>query len=348
MLPKKSAPADFLIRTASAPVIDTRSPSEYASGHIPGAVSIPLFDDDERAAVGRLYKRSGRTEAVIEGLRLAGPRLTEKLRDGIRLAGTGQLLMYCWRGGMRSESMAWLFSQAGIPVTLLEGGYKAYRNYILGALSVKQKTLILGGLTGSGKTSILGVISQRGEQVADLEGIACHRGSAFGALGQSPQPTTEHFANLLFREWDRFDLSRTIWLEDESRNIGSVFLPEAFWKNMQESCVIALISDPGVRLPRLVREYCGFPPEQLRESVLKISKRLGGDRTREAVKAIERGDFMRAAEITLEYYDKAYLHSLHQRPGHLIHKIETRTDNPEENASIVVEYAREAGLLSAE
>ncbi|MBE0674815.1 MAG: tRNA 2-selenouridine(34) synthase MnmH, partial [Bacteroidales bacterium] len=290
-MPKKLTPSHFLKRLVSTPVVDTRSPAEYASGHIPGAVSIPLFDDDERAAVGRLYKKSGRTEAVLEGLRLAGPRLTKKLRDGISLAEEGRLLMYCWRGGMRSESMAWLFSQAGIHVTLLEGGYKAYRTYILEQLSVKQNTLILGGLTGSGKTSILGVMSERGEQVADLESIACHRGSAFGALGQNPQPTTEHFANLLYREWERFDSERPVWLEDESRNIGSVFLPEAFWKNMQESTVIALISEPGIRLPRLVREYCGFPPEQLRESVFKISKRLGGDRTREAVNAIESGDF---------------------------------------------------------
>jgi tRNA 2-selenouridine synthase len=346
MLSRKIAPSDFLQRAATAITVDTRSPAEYASGHIPGAVNIPLFDNDERAVVGRLYKKSGREEAVLEGLRISGPQLAEKLLTGINFARGGRLLLYCWRGGMRSESMAWLFSLAGIQLSLLDGGYKAYRGYIMEELSAKRNTLILGGLTGSGKTSILRVLSERGEQMADLEGIACHRGSAFGALGQNPQPTTEHFANLLFQEWTGFDISRTIWLEDESRNIGTVFLPELFWRNMQESVVIALISDPAVRLPRLVREYSGFPTEQLMESVMKISKRLGGTRTNDAAMAIENGDFAKAAEITLEYYDKAYLHSLHKRPAHLIHKIETSTDDPEVNASAVLEYAQANGLIA--
>ena len=241
--------------------------------------------------------------------------------------------------------MAWLFSTAGIQALRLEGGYKAYRNNILSELAIKRKTLILGGLTGSGKTAILNVLSARGEQVVDLEALAHHRGSAFGSLGQGSQPSTEHFANILFDAWKDLDYNRKIWLEDESRNIGTVFLPDQFWKNMQESEEIALISEPSVRLPRLVREYSVFPPCQLRESVMKISKRLGGDRTQDALSAIDSGDFEKAASIALEYYDKAYFHALGQHPGSLVHQLETKTDNPEENADRVLDLARKKGLL---
>jgi len=338
-------PDEFLANCGVIPVIDTRTPSEFLSGHVPGAVNIPLFSDEERAAVGLTYKTKGRSESVSEGLRYAGPTLSSKLTEALKIANSGKLMVYCWRGGLRSESMAWLFSIAGLDVLRLVGGYKAFRNNILGKLAIKRRTLILGGLTGSGKTAILNVLASRGEQMIDLEALAHHRGSAFGALGQGSQPSTEHFANILFDEWKGLDYIRTIWLEDESRNIGSVFIPDQFWNNMQESPVIALVSEPSVRLPRLVREYSVFPAEQLRESIMKISKRLGGDRTKDALLSTDTGDFERAAAITLEYYDKAYFHSLSHHPASLVHRLETKTDDPEENADLVLALARNKGLL---
>lgn len=345
MAVEKIDPDEFLSYCGTIPVIDTRTPAEFLSGHVPGAVNIPLFTNDERTAIGTIYKRKGRSEAVLEGIKYAGPSLWSKLREAIQLASSGCLMIYCWRGGLRSESMAWLFSTAGLQILRLEGGYKAYRSKIQGDLAKKRKTLILGGLTGSGKTAILNILAARGEQVIDLESLANHRGSAFGALGQDKQPTTEHFENLLFDKWKKLDYSRTIWLEDESRNIGTVFLPGQFWKNMQESEEIALISEPSVRLPRLVREYSVFPPARLRESVMKISKRLGGDRTTDALIAIDDGDFEKAASITLEYYDKAYYHSLRQHPSTLVYRLETGTDDPESNADMVLDLARRKGLL---
>jgi tRNA 2-selenouridine synthase len=241
--------------------------------------------------------------------------------------------------------MAWLFEAGDLKPVLLDGGYKSYRNHILDQLAIKRKTLVLGGMTGSGKTEILKILGQRGEQIVDLEMIASHRGSAFGALGQGNQPTTEHFANLLFEWWRDLDFTTTIWLEDESRNIGSVFLPELFWNNMQSSPVVAIISSIETRLPRLVRDYSLFPAEDLIESVRRISKRLGGDRTTDAVKAIETGDFARAAEITLTYYDKAYLFSLHRRDKELIHTLQSSSGDAEQNATMVIEYAMDKGLL---
>jgi tRNA 2-selenouridine synthase len=348
MTGKKISPSEFLGYRALLPVVDVRSPSEYLAGHIPSAVNIPLFNDTERAAVGLTYKVKGREESVREGLKLIGPSLGEKFTEALRLSKGGRLLMYCWRGGMRSESMAWMLGLSGLTTFLLEGGYKAYRNHILGQLASRRNILILGGLTGSGKTAVLNLLGDRGEQVADLEDIASHKGAAFGSLGQGQQPTTEQFANNLFDIWKRFDFDRTIWLEDESRNIGSVFLPEQFYRNMQESPVIALISRPEVRLPRLVEEYCCYPVEMLKASVMKISRRLGGDRTGDAVRAIESGDLEKAAEIVLVYYDRTYLYSLEQRKNHMVHRINTDTADPEINAARILEYAGKHNLLSAD
>ena len=190
---------------------------------------------------------------------------------------------------MRSEAMAWLFSPGGIEPLLLEGGYKAYRNHILGELGRERKYIILGGLTGSGKTGILRHMKSAGAQVTDLEGLASHRGSAFGALGQPPQPSSEHFANLLFDDLSAMREDEPVWLEDESRNIGTVFMPDSFYDRMQAAPVIALMMSIETRMPRLLEEYTSFPAEEIMASVMRISKRLGGDRTREAIDALRKG-----------------------------------------------------------
>lgn len=332
----------FLELSEKYPVIDVRSPSEFQSGHIPGAINIPLFDDKEREIVGIRYKNAGRIKAILSGLELAGPSMHKKLSEAVTSAAEGKLLVHCWRGGMRSEAMAWLFSLADIHAEVLEGGYKAYRNHILSFLSEKRKTIILGGMTGSGKTHILRYIKDKNHQVIDLEGLACHKGSAFGSLGQPPQPTSEHFANLLFDEWRRLDENLPVWLEDESRNIGYVFMPDSFYNNMQEAATIVLIMDIKTRLPRLTEEYTGYPQEMIKESILKIRKRLGGDNTANAVRSVEEGKLSEAVEITLKYYDKAYMFGLGRRSSDNIIYVETDTDNIRVNAEKVLEAA--AGL----
>jgi tRNA 2-selenouridine synthase len=195
---KKLGIPEFLGMASQYPVIDVRSPGEFNSGHIPGAFNIPLFDDSERASVGIKYKNEGRVPAILHGLDLTGPKMTLKLGEAITIAEGGKLLVHCWRGGMRSEAMAWLFSLGGIETEILDGGYKNYRTHLLESLGAKRNYIILGGLTGSGKTEILRTMGLSGSQVIDLEGIACHKGSAFGSLGQPPQPTSEHFANMLY------------------------------------------------------------------------------------------------------------------------------------------------------
>jgi tRNA 2-selenouridine synthase len=235
--------------------------------------------------------------------------------------------------------MAWLFSLGDIDTEILDGGYKSYRHHLLEELGKKRKYIILGGLTGSGKTAILKKMKKMGQQVIDLEGIACHKGSAFGSLGQPAQPSSEHFANMLFTELENTDRGSVVWLEDESKNIGTVYMPDQFYYNMQDSPVVALIMDVKTRMPRLLKEYSTQSREELVSSVRRISKRLGGDNTLESVESIESGDFVRAIEITLNYYDKAYRYGLKRRPEKNIRYIETDTDDIEENVRKILEAA---------
>ena len=336
---KKLNISDFLKLASAIPVIDVRSPSEFRSGHIPGAHNIPLFNDKEREVVGKIYKTEGRFKAIQKGLQLIGPSMYLKLEEAHNLAKENKLLVHCWRGGMRSEAMAWLFSLGDIETKILDGGYKSYRRYILDKLSEKRKYIVLGGLTGSGKTAILNYMKCAGHQIIDLEEIACHKGSAFGSLGQPEQPTSEHFANLLFNELEKTDKNKEVWLEDESKNIGTVFMPEQFYVNLRESPVIALIMNVETRMPRLLKEYSSYPKEELISSIERISKRLGGDNTKEAIKEVEESRFSRAIEITLNYYDKTYMFGLKKRNE--ISYIQTDTDEIRVNVSKILKVAEE-------
>ena len=329
----------FLELSEYIPITDVRSPSEFTTGHIPGAVNIPLFDDKERVAVGLKYKKEGRIPAILEGLKRTAPAMSSKLEYALKIAKSGKLLVHCWRGGMRSEAMAWLFSLGDIDTRILDGGYKSYRNHVLEKLSEKRKMIVLGGLTGSGKTRLLKYLKDLGQQVIDLEGLANHKGSAFGSLGQAPQPSSEQFANILFDEWKQINRNLHSWVEDESRNIGSVFMPDRFYINIQESPAIILMMDIKTRMPRLMEEYSVYPGEILKSSIMRISKRLGGDNTRNAINAVEAGDFARAIEITLNYYDKAYLYGLKKKNNKNIIYIKTDSDNIEINSLKVLDAA---------
>ena len=340
MKPDKIDVIRFLELSETIQIADVRSPSEFNFGHIPGAVNIPLFNDKEREAVGIKFKKEGRSAAIIEGLKQAGPALTSKLKLGVKIADNGKLLVHCWRGGMRSETMAWLFSLSDLEVNVLDGGYKSYRHHILESLSEKRKMIVLGGMTGSSKTHILSYLKSSGQQVLDLERLANHKGSAFGALGQPPQPTTEQFGNMLYNDLKKQNSNLPFWVEDESRNIGSIFMPDTFYLNMQETPTIVLVMDIKTRLPLLIEEYSAYPTEALETSVLKISKRLGGDKTKDAIKAIDEADFAKAIELVLYYYDKAYLFGLKKKESKNIIYINTDTSDIKSNALKVLDAAR--------
>jgi tRNA 2-selenouridine synthase len=305
---------EFIKRAESLPLLDVRSPGEYAQAHIPGALSLPLFNDEERAIVGTLYKKQGKIISVQKGLEIVGPKLKGFTKFALKL-DSPEILMHCWRGGMRSSSMAWLMESVGLKVYLLEGGYKAYRKFVLDSFKNPLKIILIGGYTGSGKTELLQLLKAKGEQILDLEGLANHKGSAFGALGQPIQPRTEQFENMLQKEIASLDYNRPVWVEDESRNVGKVFLPQPFWDQMRSSPLVRIDTPYEIRLARLMRDYACFDIDGLVASIKKIEKRLGYDKCKKALDACNDGDRESAARICLDYYDAAYGNQLDTRFG---------------------------------
>lgn len=317
---------DYLKGQQLLPLVDVRTPAEYENGHIPGAVNIPLFSNEERAKVGTLYKRVSVERAYEEGYRFVTPKLDWFVQEARKVAKDGRVVVYCWRGGMRSRSFADHLSENRIgEVFVIEGGYKAFRQHAFESFEQPEVIRVLGGYTGSGKTRILKELEQRGEQVIDLEGIAHHKGSAFGSIGETEQPRNEHFTNLLFWEWRKLDFTRSVWLEDESIHIGRVFIPEVLFERMRQATLYFLKIPKEQRARLLVEVYAGIDSAKLAESVRRISKRLGGLRTAEALEALKRGDYYESAIITLDYYDKYYLKGLNRRDQEKVVLIESET-----------------------
>ena len=241
---------------AKGPIVDVRSPGEFEQGHVPGAVNLPLFSNDERAQVGTTYKQQGRQLAVQLGLELVGLKLPSLAQALLELAEADQTLrLHCWRGGMRSGSMAWLASTLELPVLLLEGGYKAYRRWVLACFESAWPLLVLGGRTGTGKTDLLHALRQRGQAVVDLEGLANHRGSSFGGLGQPPQPSTEHYENLLAASLTASAGQAPIWLEAESAQVGRCRIPAGLWRQMGEAPAVEIQRPIAERVEQLVSVY---------------------------------------------------------------------------------------------
>ncbi|WP_040664859.1 tRNA 2-selenouridine(34) synthase MnmH [Nafulsella turpanensis] len=314
----KKSPAiditDFLeLRKAGNPVIDVRSPAEFEAGHIPGACNIPLFSNKERAEIGTLYKQQGQEAAILRGLEIVGPKMADFVRQAKALPFKNQLLVHCWRGGMRSGSFGWLLNTAGLPAATLTGGYKSYRNHLLDFFGTAFSLLILTGGTGNGKTELLHHLQQKGEQVIDLEGLAHHKGSVFGGMGQQEQPSSEQFQNELFLQMKEMDISRPIWLEDESISLGNVFIPHPLWNQLRRAPLVRVELALPLRIERLVREYGNFPPQMLAEAIEKLGKRLGGQHAKAALEALQQNNLTEVAAILLVYYDKAYQQGIDKR-----------------------------------
>lgn len=306
------------------PSFDVRSPGEFLQGHIPGTINLPLMNNEERALVGTAYKQHGQEFAIELGLELLGPQLLDlfkKAKRHINLEKTVQddfVKVLCWRGGMRSGFVARLLESFGYKTATLKGGYKTFRRWALKIFDSFDaqdfpKFYVLGGLTGSGKTAILQLLRDRGEQVIDLEGLACHRGSSFGMLGMPQQPSTEHFHNQIALLWNTFDLTRPIWIEDESRTIGHCHLPDPLYRQIISSPLFIMQRPVEERLDNLLVDYGQVPRERLMESTLKISKRLGGQRVIEIMTLLKDGEMKEAFRLILAYYDAAYEHGLARR-----------------------------------
>jgi len=298
---------------APGPVVDVRAPAEFAQGHLPGARNLPLFSDEERVVVGTTYKQQGRQAAVQLGLALVGPKLADlgaSLTTWSAEAAGAPLRVHCWRGGMRSGSLAWLATTLGLPVLLLDGGYKAYRRWVLELLEQPWPVRLLGGRTGSGKTELLLALQAEGVAVIDLEGLAHHRGSSFGNLGMPPQPSTEHYENRIAMALHGYRNAHQSWLEAESVQVGRCRIPAGLWKQMQQAPMLEVQRPLEERLEQLVSVYGVQEPQALHEATQRIARRLGPQRTAAALEAIDQGDWAGAARQMLDYYDRCYDHEL--------------------------------------
>ena len=325
----------FLALAGQYPVIDVRSPAEYMHAQIPGAHSLSLFTDEERKVVGTAYKQQSREAAIKIGLDFFGGKMKRIVEEvealiGTRQQPTGQgqeggntspspiancILVHCWRGGMRSAAVAWLLDMYGFKVYTLAGGYKSFRNWVLKQFDKEYDLKILGGYTGSGKTNILKVLANK-HPVIDLERLANHKGSAFGAIGEAPQPTQEMFENLLAIQLFEKASKEGIWLEDESQRIGRLMIPNLFWEKMRNSPVYFLDIPFEERLNYLVTTYGSFEREKLSESILRIQKRLGGLETKNALHLLAEDNIKDCFRILLKYYDKLYHKGLHNRKNY--------------------------------
>ncbi len=303
---------DFL--QAPGTIFDVRSPGEYAQGRLPGARSLPLFSDAERAAVGTLYKQVGKEQAIEQGLEFVGPKLASFVTGTKTHLQGGLAKIHCWRGGMRSSSMAWLLQTAGLRTATLQGGYKAFRRWVLECFQQPRHLVVLGGLTGSGKTSILHALQHQGEQVLDLEELAGHRGSSYGMVGMHlPQPSNEQFENEIAYRLAAFNPQRRIWVEDESRLLGKCQIPNTLYQQIRAAPLIYIDCPLAERLERLLQEYGSAPAGHLIDSTERLGRRLGGAKTKEIIALIQAGELKPAIELSLQYYDRTYRYGLSHR-----------------------------------
>lgn len=341
MFPEILPPDQFLLMALRLPVIDVRSPGEYKQGHIPGAFNIPLFDNEERARVGTTYVKIGKEPAIELGKSIAGEKTDYYLNAICKVAPDKQILLHCWRGGMRSAKIAAFFAEAGYQVFVLEGGYKAYRGFIRKQFSSGRPIFLIGGYTGSGKTGILKEIGKFGHQIIDLEALACHKGSNFGHLGQNVQPTTEQFENNLYLQWSETEPLKPLWLEHESMNIGTVTLPDTFHNAMLNGKLFFLELPKDYRIQRLVDEYACFEKPVLQAVLEHIGQFMGSFQAREVLLALQMDDFAKVADLTLAYYDKLYANSLVRRPVQKILQIPLKSGSVKEHAEIILNHALE-------
>lgn len=338
--------ADYFNKYSSLPLIDVRSPGEFNKGHIPSAFNIPLFTNDERAHVGTVYKQKGQDKAIELGYEYVTPKLNWFVEAAKEVAPNNKVVVHCWRGGMRSHSFAEHLSKNGFDeVKVVSKGYKAFRNFVLDSFDVNADLKVIGGYTGSGKTYILSSLKDMGCQTIDLEDIANHKGSAFGAIGESDQPTVEQFENNLFEQWRKLDFNQAVFIEDESHSIGGVKLPMNLFKKIRSAVTYFIDVPKEKRALTLVDDYAGIDDVLLKEAIIRISKRLGGLAAKQSLEALEIKDYNKVAMLSLNYYDKAYMRGVLKRDENMVVYLNMLDTNPELNAKIVMQEVEKSTKL---
>jgi tRNA 2-selenouridine synthase len=292
-------------------VVDARTPFEYEEDHLPGAVNVPLLTNEERVEIGTIYKQIGPLEARLRGLELTAHRFPAMVDEIAAAAGGRPILVYCWRGGLRSRTVVAILELTGFHAVQLQGGYKAFRSRVIASFEPFRPAgplVVLHGMTGIGKTTFLLGLDSTYFSVIDLEGLACHRGSAFGELGLCQTLTQKRFETLLWDAFRKLPPGKPVIIEGESKRIGKVALPGELYEVMQQSVKVWCEASLETRVRRLIVEY-GNPEyrAEMEVALTRIKKRLGGEKFAEIAGYLTRWEmepFM--TELIGQYYDKVY------------------------------------------
>lgn len=324
----------FITQSSQHLLIDVRAPIEYKKGHIPNAVNIPLFEDEERAEIGTLYKLKGQQIAINRGYELVTPKLEHWVNKVRELSHAKPVFVYCFRGGMRSNSFTWLLNEHGIAAKLLNGGYKNYRRMVLTHFEEPHVLILLGGATGSYKTDILRHIhKQKLLPTIDLEQLANHKGSAFGAIGEKAQTPQQLFENNFYTILKQ--QASPFLIEDEAMSIGYNKIPYPFWLQMKKAPVLKLMLPFELRLKKIIADYGKASIPVLKESIVRISDQLGGQLAKECLLKLDQNNIEDVARLVLNYYDKAYAFQHQKKTDTVFILIESHTDDVAINATLI-------------
>ncbi|MBI3032160.1 tRNA 2-selenouridine(34) synthase MnmH [Candidatus Woesearchaeota archaeon] len=293
---------------------DTRTPNEFAEDHIPGAISLPLFSNEERAIVGTIYKQVGKEQAIEEGIKYFSAKLDTFFKE-VKQYKQQKIVIYCWRGGMRSKAVASFLESIGFDVFQLEGGHKAYRTYVreqLPKISLPKNILVLWGLTGVGKTELLITLKKQEYNTLDLEGLAQHRSSMFGGIGLKPR-TQKMFESYLFQALKTLENKNYVFTEGESKKIGNVQIPDFLMESIKKGINIRVNENIEKRAKRITKEYYQDPEmiEEIKKIIPKTKQKVGKQQVQMMLNALEQKDFITTNKILLEYYyDPLYKYTI--------------------------------------
>jgi len=313
-------------RSMFTDIIDARTPAEFNQDHIPGAINLPVLSDEERVEIGSLYKRDAFAASKIGAARISR-NIANMLEGPLRETdGSFYPLIYCWRGGQRSQSLGLILSQIGFRVGVIEGGYKVYRQEVVSDLETLPDQFdlrLLSGFTGTCKTRILQLMRTRGFQVLDLEGLANHRGSLLGITPETIQPSQKMFESQLANELSEFDPGRPVWLESESNQIGSIHVPAELWKGMRAAGVVEVRAPLQARVEYLLEEYDYFceQPDFLKERIGWLRRLRGSEKIQEWFDLIDAQRWPTfVADMLENHYDPTYSRSMKRNADRISEK----------------------------
>ncbi|MHB1125530.1 MAG: tRNA 2-selenouridine(34) synthase MnmH [Bacillota bacterium] len=321
--------------------VDVRSLGEYLEDTIPGAINVPLLDDEERALIGSIYHQKGPEAARRTGLEVVSPKLPQLVEQIAEAGGDRQVVVFCWRGGLRSQAVARVLELVGLPIYWLTGGYKSFRRYINSffEIGLRQTVVVIYGLTGVGKTEIIYELQRMEQPVLDLEGLANHRGSVFGAVGLGEQPSQKRFESLLWWEIRRWHESSVLIVEGESRKIGRLFLPVSLYSAMLGGRHVLVFDSMENRVRRIVDEYAAGPGDNrhaLEQSIGALTIRIGKQKAVLLQSLTGEGKYDEVVPVLLrEYYDPLYRHPDIPSPAY---DLCVNNSNPAEAAKEIAGY----------